>query len=392
MLSKISILLMSHKMNLGGTEKALLSFLNGLDNKKHHVTLLLLESGGDLFDAIPEWVQVEILPNFEEIKPIIFSPPHHLAKSKFLSGKFFEAFRTIKRYFTIKLTDRWYVNYIYALKNTPIIYHADVAIAFAGPSDFITYYVSEKVQAKTKYQWIHFDVGEVIQNKKFGNTYYPLFDKIFCVSENAKRSFEKMFPLLLSKTSVFKNIVSHALVREQSTKGDTFSDSYNGLRIITLGRLSQEKGQDMIPEVVYKLKKEGFNFRWYLIGDGKLYPEMQKKIISYNLEEDLILLGSKKNPYGYLRDCDVYVQTSRHEGYCLTLHEAKVFNKPVVTTNFLSASNLVKNKEDGLIVETSVEGLFEGVKSLLAEEQLRNRLSHSVLVKDTSSEIEKLFR
>lgn len=387
----ISIVLVSHKMNLGGTEKALLSFLNCLEGKGFHVTLLLLESGGELFNDIPEWVQVEILPNFEEIKPIIFLPPHRLAISNFLAGKFTEGLNAVIRYLTIKITNKWYVNYIEALKNTPLTHNVDIVIAFAGPSDFISYYVLEKVQAKIKYQWIHFDVEKVIHNKKFGNTYYSSFHKIFCVSDNAKLSFDKMYPQFQSKTNVFKNIISHNLIKEQAVLGDTFSDSYEGIRIVTLGRLSFEKGQDMIPKVVKKLKSAGFDFKWYLIGDGTLYHKIQEQIISNHLENNLILLRSKKNPYSYLRDCDIYVQTSRHEGYCLTLHEAKVFEKPVVTTNFLSASNLIEDKEDGLIVDISVEGLFKGIRSLLSDEKLRTKMSRSILVEDTSSEIEKLF-
>jgi glycosyltransferase involved in cell wall biosynthesis len=388
---KTKLLFVIFKMNLGGTERALLSLLDSLKNNKNiEITLLLLEEGGQLFHEIPNWVNVEIFKEFEFIKPVIFDPPLKLIKNDLRSFNFFDAYKNTIRYLKVKMTGYWHLNYKEGLKRVLRTYNADVAIAFAGPHDFITYFIATKVIAKRKIQWIHFDVREVINNRNFGNKYYKYFDNIYCVSENAKLVFDEMFPKYSMKTKVFKNIVSKKELENLASKGDSFSDDFDGVKILTLGRLSKEKGQLLIPIIVHKLKSENLKFRWYLIGDGNLNGELKLRIEELGIADSLILLGGKVNPYRFLQDCDIYVQTSFHEGYCLTIHEAKIFNKPVVTTNVVSASNLIVNNKDGLIVEISEEGVYKGVKTLLTNNELRLLFGRNLLCEETVSEIEKL--
>ena len=384
------ILVMAHNMNLGGTEKALLAFINALENNHVDITLLLLEKKGELFNNIPNWVTVEIIPGFDYIKPVIYDPPVHLILDNLRSLKPLSALKNSIRYLKVKTTKRWYYNYIAALKNHKSTYKADIAIAYAGPSDFITYYVHKQVDAKKKYQWIHFDVSRVIFNKSFGNTYYPYFDKIYCVSENAKKVFDEMFPSFENKTEVFKNIVSKNLLENAALHGDTFNDNFDGVRILTLGRLSEEKGQQMIPNIVKQLKDANLKFRWYLIGDGQLSAGINDQINDLAIEGHLVLLGSKLNPYRFVKDCDMYVQTSYHEGYCLTVHEAKIFNKPVIVTDVASAPNLIAHKQDGLILDINEESIYNGVKTLVTNDKLRKSFSRNLLCHETIDEINKL--
>lgn len=384
------ILFMIHNMNLGGTEKALLSFINSLNRKKVKVTVLLLEKNGVLLNQIPDWVKIDVINNFEIIKPIIFEPPLQQIKKNLLNGYFFSVLKNSMRYLKVKLSGAWYHNYEYALKKYSVTHDVDIAVAFAGPSDFITYYIHKCVNAPIKYQWIHFDVRKVIFKTNFGNKYYPFFDKIFCVSENAKQVFNEMFPKFINKTEVFKNIISKQQLEELAITGKTFTDNFEGLRIVTIGRLSKEKGQQMIPDIITKLKGDNLIFKWYLIGDGLLSDELSSKVNKLKLHNELILLGAKINPYRYLKDCDIYVQTSFHEGYCLTVHEAKLFNKPVVVTNVASASNLIVNKKDGLIVNINEESLYKGVKALIENQSLRNSFEKNLISKETVNEINKI--
>jgi glycosyltransferase involved in cell wall biosynthesis len=384
------ILLISHKMNLGGTEKALLSFLNALEEKQISVTLFLLERGGKLEKEIPQWVQVIYYKDFESIKPLVENPLYLTILHYFKTFQWFKMLQFSWIYTKIKLTGNWDYIYQFVLKEYPFTGTFDKAIAFAGPFDFITYLIYKKVDAQEKIQWIHFDVSQVIHNKNFGNKYYPYFQKIFCVSENAKSIFDNYFPQFQAKTFVFKNIVSSKELEKKANNGETFNDNYKGKRIVTLGRLSIEKGQQMIPSIVKRLKEEGLDFKWYLIGDGKLKANLEQQIKENNIENQLILLGSKLNPYRYLKECDLYVQTSLHEGYCLTIHEAKVFNRPVITTNVASASNLIVDQEDGLIVPIDEGSICQGISELLRNESKLKSFEKSLLAKDTSAEINKL--
>ena len=386
---KTKILFMINTMNLGGTEKSLISLLSVMSRDKHDVTILILEKYGELQYFIPKWVKIEYLQQYSNIKNIVSRPPLQTIMESIKRGRLFKASWLLIIYIIYKMSKNFDYFYYEALKNIKLNGKYDIAIAYAGPFDFISYFIVKKINAKIKVQWIHFDVSKVISLATFGNKYYQYFDKIFCVSENAKVVFDDMFPHFCDKTSVFKNIVSKSNLEKSASIGETFPDDYDGLKILTLGRLSEEKGQQMIPSIVHRLKKDKIKFKWYLIGDGKLKDNLLSQIKKLDLRNDLIVLGSKINPYRFVKDCDIYVQTSFHEGYCLTIHEAKIFNKPVVITNVASASNLIVNNKDGLIVEINEEGIYKGVKTLLTNNELRFLFRRNLLAQETINEIKK---
>ena len=386
---KTKILFMINTMNLGGTEKSLISLLSVMSRDKHDVTILMLEKYGELQYFIPKWVKVEYLNGYSSIKNIISKPPHKTIIEFLKRGRLIKVLKIFNTYVKYKISKNFDCFYFEVLKKHKTIEEYDIAIAYAGPFDFISYFIVKKINAKIKVQWIHFDVSKVLSLATFGNKYYQYFDKIFCVSENAKVVFDDMFPNFCDKTSVFKNIVSKSNLEKSASIGETFSDGYDGLKILTLGRLSEEKGQQMIPSIVHRLKKDKIKFKWYLIGDGKLKDNLISQIKELDLRNDLIVLGSKINPYRFVKDCDIYVQTSFHEGYCLTVHEAKILNKPVVITNVASADNLILNGEDGLIVEINEEAIYTGVKKLITDTKLRMLLSRNLLALETMSEIKK---
>jgi len=386
---KTKILFMINTMNLGGTEKSLISLLSVMSRDKHDVTILMLEKYGELQYFIPKWVKVEYLNGYSSIKNIISKPPHKTIIEFLKRGRLIKVLKIFNTYVKYKISKNFDCFYFEVLKKHKTIEEYDIAIAYAGPFDFISYFIVKKINAKIKVQWIHFDVSKVLSLATFGNKYYQYFDKIFCVSENAKVVFDDMFPNFCDKTSVFKNIVSKSNLEKSASIGETFSDGYDGLKILTLGRLSEEKGQQMIPSIVHRLKKDKIKFKWYLIGDGKLKDNLLSQIKELDLRNDLIVLGSKINPYRFVKDCDIYVQTSFHEGYCLTVHEAKILNKPVVITNVASADNLILNGEDGLIVEINEEAIYTGVKKLITDTKLRMLLSRNLLALETMSEKKK---
>lgn len=362
-------------MNLGGTEKSFLNLVDALP-KDYEIDLLLFEEKGELLKYLPKNVNLKIIDNHSEINEFIQIGCRRYAFEQLKKGKFFYFLKNILVFllFKLKLIKHTFYGISNLVKKQSGTY--DFAVAWAGPHDFISYYTLNYVAAKKKYQWIHFDISCVIRNVDFGKKFYPIFDCVFCVSENAKNTFAEIFSK--AKTKVFENIISEKEIKRLAKNGDSFTDDYNGFKILTLGRLSEEKGQQMIPEIVKRLKDDGFNFRWYLIGDGKLKKPIEDDIQKLGIEDELKLLGKKINPYPFLRDCDLYVQTSLHEGYCLTLHEAKIFNRPVVTTAVLSASNIITNNEDGLIVPIIPEQIYLGIQKMMTNSELTKKFTKFV--------------
>lgn len=387
------ILFMCINMNIGGTEKALLTMLNEIGSSKYDITLLMLEENGGFLNEIPNFVKIKYVNEYKDIKPLIKEPPKLLAKKLIENKKYSMGLSIFFNYGISKVTNNMSYYYKYILRNIKNIEeNYDLAVAYAGPMDFITYFILNKIKAKKKVQWIHFDITKIGFNKKFAEKNYKKFDKIFVVSEEGREKLINLIPALNNKVEAFFNIISCNLIENMSKNEKGFDDSFNGVRILTVGRLSKEKGQDLTINALARLKNEGYNIKWYCIGDGPEKDNYKQRIKNLKLENDYILLGSKLNPYPFMKHCDIYVQPSRHEGYCITLGEARCFDNPIVTTNFTGANEQIKNEVTGLICDSSEEGIYKSVKRLLDDEDLYNniKINLSKEIVDSTNEINKL--
>lgn len=389
------ILFMCINMNIGGTEKALLTMLNEIESSKYDITLLMLEEYGGFLNEIPSFVKVKYVNEYKDIKSLIKEPPKLLAKELIRNKKYLKGLLILLNYSISKITNNISYYYKYISKNIRNIEEDyDLAVAYAGPMDFITYFVLNKIKAKKKVQWIHFDITKIGFNKKFAEKNYKKFDKIFVVSEEGKEKLINLIPALNNKVEAFFNIISCNLIENMSKNEKGFDDSFNGVRILTVGRLSKEKGQDLTINVLARLKNEGYNIKWYCIGDGPEKDNYKQIIKNLNIENDYILLGSKLNPYPFMKYCDIYVQPSRYEGYCITLGEARCFDNPIVTTNFTGAKEQIKNEVTGLICDTSEEGIYKSVKRLLDDKELYSKIRENLKgdIVDSTNEIIKLYK
>lgn len=382
-------------MNVGGTEKALLSMLSEIDKKKYDVTLLMLEKFGGFLDDIPEWVNVKYVNYYSDIKSVLNKPLHKTALEQIKSGRIGEFIKYSYFYLLSKIKKDRIFLFKHILKNYPNLEKEyDLAVAYAGPMEFISYFVANKIKAKKKIQWVHFDITKIGVNYNFTRRIYSKYDKIFVVSEQAKEKFIENIPSLNNKTEVFYNIVSRNLVRQMS-EGESFTDGFNGIRILTVGRISQEKNQGMAIPILARLKSDGYNIRWYCIGDGSKYREECERLIkSHHIEDSYIILGTKTNPYPYMKDCDLYVQPSLHEGYCITLAEAKCFDNPIIATNFTGAREQLIETGCGLVSEIDENDLYIKIKEILDNDKLREEIKSNLRnhTFDTSKEIDKLYK
>lgn len=380
-------------MNIGGTEKALLTMLNEIDDSKYDITLLMLEEYGGFLNEIPSFVKVKYVDEYKSIKPFVNEPPKILIKRLIKNKAYLTGLSTLLNYSISKITNNISYYYKYILKNIKgIDEEYDLAVAYSGPMDFITYFVLNKIKAKKKVQWIHFDITKIGFNRKFAKKNYKKFDKIFVVSEEGKEKLINLIPALNNKVEAFFNIISCNLIENMSKNEKSFNDLFDGVRILTVGRLSKEKGQELTINVLARLKNEGYKVRWYCIGDGPEKDNYRNRIKRLDIENDYILLGSKLNPYPFMKDCDIYVQPSKHEGYCITLGEARCFDNPIVTTNFTGANEQIKNEVTGLVCDISEQGIYQAIKRLLDNKELykdiRSNLSNEIV--DSTNEISKL--
>ncbi|HDR7586982.1 glycosyl transferase [Bacillus mycoides] len=368
---KKNIIFMIINMNVGGTEKALLNMLSEIPKDKYSITILMLEKYGGFLNSIPREVHIKYFEEYEEIKDILNEPPHIIFLNLLREGKIIRGSRIMLLHLLTKFIKDRSLFFKYVLREYPIVEgEYDIAVAYAGPMDFISYFVINNIKAKKKFQWIHFDVTKITFNQIFSDKLYKKFDHIFVVSNEAKYKLLSIIPSIKKKTEVCPNIVSAKLIQNEAKEGKRFNDNFLGIRILTVGRLTNEKGQDFAIKVLARLINEGYKVRWYCVGEGGARKEYEKLITEYGLERDFILLGELSNPYGYMATCDIYVQPSRYEGFCITLAEAKCLHKAIVTTNFTGAKEQIKNRETGMIVNISESDIYEGVKSLIDNRSL----------------------
>lgn len=362
---KKKILFMVINMNVGGVEKALLSQLKMIDTKIYSVRVLMLEKYGGFLDSIPEWVEVDYLNEYKNIKDLFNKGPKDILIDFLKKGKVLKCLQYLYVFIICKINNSREFLLETLLKDYPDygeIY--DEAIAYAGPMALIDYYIAKKVKAKSKIGWIHFDVTTIGIDKNLVNNIYKKFNEIRIVSKDAKNKFDEEFPDLRLKTKVAYNVILKDEILKQS-KEKGFCDEYKGLRLLTVGRISKEKGQDLAIEALKKILDSGVDARLYLVGDGSFKSYCEKLAKNLNISQNVVFLGTQKNPYSYMRECDIYIQPSRYEGYCITLAETLIFNKPIVATKFTGALEQLKENKNSEIVDYSSEDIFKGVNILL---------------------------
>ena len=258
----------------------------------------------------------------------------------------------------------------------------DVAITWFVPNSYQTVYTLDKVNAKHKVMWIHMDVK--MDKMPFdAQDYFIRYDKIFCVSNACLNSFIEIYPDCIGKVEIYYNLLNVNEIKRLACERCDIDD-VKAFKIVTCGRIAVEKQPMYAIEIMQNLRKYGYdNVVWYFIGDGPLKIEMEQAIRKNELEDSIVLCGTKVNPYPYVKNADLYVQMSRHESYCLTLAEAQCLKIPAVTTNFKSAYEIVDDTKTGYIVENNWKEIYDKIRELLDSEaeymKMKESLSSYVL-------------
>ena len=195
------------------------------------------------------------------------------------------------------------------------------------------------------------------------------------------QQFKETFPDYKDKANVIYDINDEKMMIKMSkmqsdAKKDMKTDKK--WKLLTVGRLSKQKGYDIAMEACKILKEQGISFMWYALGKGPLEDEIKNKIKEYQLEDNFKLLGVKENPYPYYKECDIYVQTSKFEGFGLALTEARVFNKPIVTTEFDAVYMQIKPNVNGLVTKMDGESVAESIIKIIEDENLRETIINNI--------------
>ena len=251
--------------------------------------------------------------------------------------------------------------------------------------------MAEKVKAQKKFAWVNVNYEAAGHQAAFDDCFYNKYDKIVCVSEKLHSIFDEVFPQYKDNTVTILDINNPATILAMSDAPCSLPDRH-GLTLVTVGRLVPQKGYDIAAKAAYLLKERGFDFHWYVVGDGDR-DSIKKDIARYDIGDCFTLLCAKANPYPYMKAADIYVQTSKFEGYCLTLAEARMLNIPCVTTNFDVVYAQMVDGENGLVVDMSAQAVADGITRLAGDSELYQHIKHyqENEKKGNVEEIEKFY-
>jgi glycosyltransferase involved in cell wall biosynthesis len=366
-------------MNLGGTEKAFLGAVDQLLQHNVEVTLLLLEKRGDLLIEVPPSVKIITLAEYEANKYILNEPIRYIIGKIYKNEGPLFTLKTLGYYLFYKITGNKSSFFDLIIRRiTSVTSEYDVAIAYAGPMDFVSYYLLKYIKADQKFQWLHFDLTKIYMDKIFINLYYPKFDSILCVSVLIEQQIKAMVSTDLI-THCIPNVISSNKVTELAKLSENFDSEFKGIKLVTVARAAHEKGIDLAIDTLKLLIEQGHDVKWYWVGGGNSSHKYKKMINQFKLQNKFVLLGNQLNPYKFMKHADIYVQPSRHEGYCISIDEALILKKPSIVTNFLGIENRISNGNTGFIVAPNVKSITEGIARLIKNPELRAKIAHALL-------------
>ena len=361
------ILFVIDTLNMGGAQKGLVNFLNSLSGNHDGIAVdvLLFARRGAFLRQVPAFVRIlepakEIICMYEPLGSFEFR------KGLCLKGVFGKAKRILTR--KSLQAKRPELNDVQLLWSVwkPLIprLQEEYDVAVGGLEGTCSYYVVDKVSAKRKVLWFHNNYADHGYNARFDKFYFGQADEVVTVSQSCLDSLNDAFPSLRSKFTVLENITSVDFVRRLSCEGVLDSRTEGKLNLLTVGRFQHQKGYDILVDAARLLRDAGVDFVWRCIGDGELRNGIKSEINQLGLDEKVLLLGERENPYPYIKECDFVVQTSRYEGKSIVLDEARALCRPVVVTNYATAHDSVVDGETGVVCEMNGRSVADGIVAL----------------------------
>lgn len=390
------ILIVASDMEIGGAERALLGLLGALSAGTDQVDLFLLRHSGPFMRFIPKGVN--LLPedsNYSDLGvPIwkVVGRGHWRMAFGRAVGKYRAKRFIVKNNLKKENSVEIHYSFKYTLNALPEISSVeyDLALGFTTPY----YILDKKVHAKKKAVWIHTDYSALDGDREEERKVWGAYPFIVSISEAVTNSFLKVYPELKDRIYPIDHIVSKELIQRQAAMFSVDSEMPpKGIRLLSIGRYCTAKNFDNVPDICSRLIRAGLDVYWYIIGFGAEEQLIRKKIAEYGMEDRVVLLGKKENPYPYMMACDLYVQPSRYEGKCVAVREAQMLGKPVVITNYATSASQLEDGVDGVIVPMDNEGCADSIAALLRNPEEMTRLSDSCQQRDytNSAEVEKLY-
>lgn len=366
----------------------MLEFLKKLDRTKHEVSLYVMMGQGKLSDYLPQDIRVlnqRLSSRSVWGKRGRLSMAVTVLASYFRNGDCLSKLSDFVRNLGDMLrTGRFQIDKLF----WPLVAEGarrfdesfDLAVAWMEGGS--AYYVAEHVNAEKKAAFVHIDYESAGYTRNMDRGCWEKFGRIFTVSEEVRESFVRVYPQYEEKTLVFPNIIDIEKVRRRAQEPGGFSDDYDGVRLLTVGRLAYQKGYDIAIQAMSLLKKRGYKVRWYVLGEGEERKHLKKQIAALGLEEDFCLLGQVENPYPYYKQTDLYVHATRYEGKSIAIQEAQILGCAVIASDCPGNREQLMSGRDGVLCGLNPEEIADSIAGLLKDTKKRAAFKRAAGIKE----------
>ena len=363
------VLFLIHTLGGGGAEKVLVNLVNNLNPKKYEITLMTVVDVGELKNKLNKNIKYKTTIKI----------PHKKNNKKDISGSLLNNPKKYKK-ILIKI-----YSILWKYMNTKFFYKIfikekyDIEISFLEGISSKVIAASNNKDSK-KYAWIHVDLTKQTKSEKvFKNTkeefnVYNKFDKIICVSNDARDKFIQKFGINPNKVIVKYNPIDKNNIMNLSNEKCEIAINKDAFKIISVGRLNAQKSYDRLIRICKRLIDEGYNIELKIVGEGTHRQLLDEYIKENNLTSRIKLIGFKSNPYKYMKDADLYVCSSVTEGFSTAVSEAIILGLPVITTDCAGMREILGNENEyGIITQNNIDALYYGIKKLLDNKKMLNQ-------------------
>lgn len=364
---KKRVLFIIDSLTCGGAEKSLVSLLPLLNQEKYKLYLWTRSPGGAFASLVPKHVHIVNQPEYPIFDHLKFKLGGILYSIMFRWNKFIGKNEHTAE--TLWKCQGWAIKIPKGNWDTVVSYQQGMP----------TYLVANKFNGCKKIAWVNADIFKAGYNTKFNNQFYQKLDFICPVSDKLHKMMDMRMPEFSEKYITVWDIINPDLTRKLAKESCVNLRKDNGEYIfVTTGRLVPPKGYDIAIEAAKILKENGVKFKWYFIGDGPERQKIEHDIKTNELLNHIVLLGLQTNPYKYMEQADVYVQTSKFEGFGMTIAEAKILGKAIVSTNFDVVYNQITHEKNGLIAEMNGKSIADSIYRMITDNELRNSIIEEV--------------
>lgn len=381
------VLFVINTLGVGGAERALLELLDSLDSGAYAIDLHVLLPRGEMAAQVPGHVRV--LNRRLDSRSVLDGAGRRALAREVLAcffrnggwlGKLGGVLRALpdmirrRRVQPDKLL--WRVVSDGAVRPEGTY---DVAVAWSEGG--AAYFVADHVQAEKKLAVIHTDYEQSGYTRMLDQDCWARFQRIFLVSEEIQAPFLRVYPEHRDRVRELPNVINQGRIRRYAQEPGGFSDNYEGMRLLSVGRLIHSKAFDVAIDAMKLLKDAGYHARWYVLGEGNLRGSLERKIAALGLQEDFLLLGTVENPYPYYAQADVYVHATRFEGRSVAIQEALTLGCAVVLSDASGNRCQIDHNRDGILCALEPEAVAQAVGLLLDDPSLRKRLGAAAMEK-----------